>query len=333
MIRNALFFCLLLFFSSGTMALERVVFATNWRAQPAHGGFYQALADGTYERYGLDVEIRQGRPSINHRPALLAGKIDILMSANLLTVFDHYKTRSPTVVVAAMFQKDPMAFMVHPDQGYETFTDLVKAPVAYVGKELQFTVWPWLKNEFGFKEEAIRSYNFNLSPFWSNPKSIQECYAIAEPIVTELQGGFKPKVFLMADYGFSTYSTLLEVRRDMAQKQSDYIQRFVDASIIGWANYLYGDRTAANALMKKENPELSDAEMQRAVELIEALGIVNSGQAKTDGIGAMNPERVADFYQKMVRAGLYKADEIDLSKIVNYDFVNKRVGIEISGSQ
>ncbi|MCD8504247.1 MAG: ABC transporter substrate-binding protein [Burkholderiaceae bacterium] len=313
------------------LALDKVVFATNWRAQPAHGGFYQALVDGTYERYGLKVEIRQGGPSINHRPALLAGRLDFIMSGNLLNVFDHYRIKAPTVAVAAIFQKDPLAFLAHPGQGYKTFADLAKAPVVFVSKDVQFTIWPWLHRVHGFRDESMRNYNYSLSPFIANPKSIQQAYSIAEPTAIESLGRFFPEIFFLADAGFSSYSTLIEARQETVLKRPDYVQRFVDASILGWVNYLYGDRSAANAFMIKENPELKLTEMEQGIALMKAHGIVNSGDAKTLGIGAMVPERVQHFYQQMVQAGLYRPDEVDLSKVVSYEFVNKGVGLEISG--
>ena len=133
-------------------AQEKVVFATNWKAQAGHGGFYQALVDGTYKKYGLDVDIQQGGPMVNNRPMLPAGKVDFLMTGNLLQSFDNVKNGVPTVVVAAFFQKDPQAMFAHPGQGFDTFKDMAKAPVAFIGKDGQFSFWQWMKSEHGFKD-------------------------------------------------------------------------------------------------------------------------------------------------------------------------------------
>ncbi|MGH6622325.1 MAG: ABC transporter substrate-binding protein, partial [Burkholderiaceae bacterium] len=231
---------------------DKAVFATNWKAQAAHGGFYQALADGTYAKYGLDVEIRQGGPQVNNRPLLPAGRIDFLMTGNLLHSFDNVKQGVPVVAVAAMFQKDPQALIAHPGQGYEKFEEMKNAPVALIAKDGQFTWWQWLKVRHGFRDEALRPYNYNLGPFLANKRAVQQGYSVAEPIYVEKQGGFKPVVHLLADQGFSTYSTLIETRRETVEKRPDYVQRFVDASIVGWTTYLYGDRKAANAMMLKD---------------------------------------------------------------------------------
>jgi NitT/TauT family transport system substrate-binding protein len=316
--------------AAGTaLAQDKVTFATNWKAQAAHGGFHQAVADGTYRKFGLDVTLLQGGPQVNNRPLLPAGRIDFLMTGNLLHSFDNVKNGVPTVVVAAMFQKDPQALIAHPGQGYESFEKLKTAPLALIAKDGQFSWWQWLKVTHGFKDEVLKPYNYNLGPFLANPKAIQQGYSVAEPIYVENQGKFKPVVHLLADHGFSTYSTVIEARTDTVKDKPQLVQRFVDASILGWVNYLYGDRKAANAMMIKENPEMTEAEIEASVALMKQQGIVDSGEALRNGVGAMSTERIQDFYAQMVKAGLYKAGEVDLSKVATLQFVNKKLGMDV----
>ena len=316
--------------TSLAQAQQSVSFATNWKAQAAHGGFYQALADGTYKKYGLDVKIIQGGPQVNNRPLLPAGRIDFLMTGNLLHSFDNVKNKVPVVAVAAMFQKDPQALMAHPGQGYENFAALKAAPVAYIAKDGQFTWWQWLKVTHGFRDESLKPYNYNLGPFLSNAKSVQQGYSVAEPIYIKEQGKFDPVVHLLADHGFSTYSTLIETRADMVKNKPELVQKFVDASILGWVNFMYGDRKVATALMLKDNPELSAAEVEASVSLMKQQGIVDSGEARTMGIGAMKAERIQDFYAQMVKAGLYKPGDVDLTQVATLQFVNKAAGVELT---
>src|SRR6201993_859097 len=103
-------------------ALDKVSFGTNWVPEPEHGGFYQALADGTYRKYGLDVTIVPGGPNVNNRILLPVGKIDFFLSANTLQGFDAVTQNVPTVEVAALFQKDPQVLIAHP--GVQNFADL-----------------------------------------------------------------------------------------------------------------------------------------------------------------------------------------------------------------
>jgi NitT/TauT family transport system substrate-binding protein len=316
-------------FSAAAHSQDKVRFATNWKAQAAHGGFYQSIADGTYKRYGLDVTLLQGGPQVNNRPLLPAGRIDFLMTGNLLHSFDNVKNGVPTIVVAGIFQKDPQALIAHPGQGYEGFGALKSAPVAMIAKDAQFSWWQWLKATHGFRDESLKPYNYNLGPFLANPRAIQQGYSVAEPIYVQNQGHFKPVVHLLADHGFSTYSTVIETRLDTVANRPDLVQRFVDASIIGWVNYLYGDRKAAHALMRQDNPDMTDVEMEASVALMKQQGIVDSGEALSKGIGAMSQARIRDFYEQMVRAGLYQSADVALDKVATDQFVNRGVGLDV----
>ena len=308
-------------------AQDKVRFGTNWRAQGGHGGFYQALADGTYKKYGLDVEIVQGGPQVNNRPLLSAGKLEFLMAGNLLHSFDNVKNGIPTIAVASFFQRDPQILMAH-EGSYKDFADLKNAKTILVGKDGQFSYWQWLKSEHGFKDEQLKPYNFNLAPFLQDKMMVQQGYASSEPYTAASQGA-KPKVFLLADNGWNTYSTTIEARVDFVKSKADVVQRFVDASIIGWYNFLYGDRKPANELIKKVNPEMTDALINAEVDTFVSLKIIDSDGALAKGIGATDMARVKAFHDKMVKAGLYKAGEIDLSKVATEQFVNKGVGLDV----
>ena len=314
--------------AAGTFAQEKVVFATNWRAQPGHGGFYQALVDGTYKRAGLDVEIQQGGPQVNNRPMLPAGKIDFLMTGNMLQVFDNAKQKIPTVAVAAVFQKDPQVIVAHPGQGFDKWDDLKKAKTVLLSKDGQFSFWQWMKPQ-GFKDEQLRPYNYSLSQFLADKQSVQQGYGISEPISIEKQGGFKPVVHLLADQGWSTYSTVIETRQDLVKTKPEVVRKFVEASMLGWYNYLYGDRQLADAEIKKLNPDMNDEYIAQGVALMKSMGIVDSGDSLKLGIGAMTDARMKDFYDKVVAAGLYKPGELDIATTYTTQFVNKGAGLDL----
>jgi NitT/TauT family transport system substrate-binding protein len=307
--------------------LDKVSFGTNWVAEAEHGGFYQALVDGTYRRYGLDVTIVPGGPNVNNRILLPVGKLDFFMSANTLQSFDAVEQNIPTLAVAAMFQKDPQVLMAHPDQGIEKFEDL-KRLTLFISKEGLASYFQWLKADFGFSEAQVKPYTSNPQPFLADKRSAMQGYVTSEPFAIEKEAHFKPKVFLIADQGFNSYSTLIETRRELVEKRPEVVQRFVDASIIGWANYLYGDNRAANALIKRNNPEMTDELIAYSIAKMKEYGIVDSGDTTTLGIGAMTDARMKDFYDKMVRAGVVKPS-VALAKAFTLQFVNKKVGLDL----
>lgn len=313
-------------FSAPANAADKVTFGTNWVAQAEHGGFYQAVADGTYEKYGLNVTIVPGGPQANNRLLLPVGKIDFYMGANMLQAFSSVVEGIPTVIVAALFQKDPQVLIAHPD--VEKFEDL-KTRTLFISKEGLASYYQWLVADYGFSENQVKPYTFNAAPFLVDKNSAMQGYVTSEPYAVEQQGGFKPKLFLLADYGFDTYATTIETRTQLVEQNPDLVQRFVDASIIGWYNYLYGDNAKANALIKQDNPEMTDAMIAFSIQKMKEYGIVDSGDTKTMGVGAMTDARVKSFYDKMVQAKVVKPD-IDYKKSYTTQFVNKGVGKELA---
>ncbi len=308
-------------------ALDKVSFGTNWVAEAEHGGFFQAVADGTYSNYGLDVTIVPGGPNDNNRMLLIAGKLDFFMAANTLMSFDAIANNVPVVTVAAIFQKDPQVFLTHPESKVTKLEEL-KPLTLFVSKEGISSYFQWLKSEYGFSEEKVKPYTFNPQPFIANKQSAMQGYVTSEPYAVEKAAKFKPGIILLADYGFNTYSTLIETRSELIDKKPDLVQRFVDASIIGWYNYLYGNNAPANALIKKLNPEMTDELLAYSLARMKEYGIVDSGDTLRDGIGAMTDVRAASFFDKMTRAGVVRSD-IDFRKAYTLRFVNRGVGLDL----
>jgi NitT/TauT family transport system substrate-binding protein len=309
-------------------ALDKVKFGTNWLADPEAGGFFQAVADGTYAKYGLDVTIMPGGPQTNGALMLLFGKIEFFMGGDQIGNYLCAESKLPLVAVAADFQKSPQILMSHPDVGLDKWQDLPKASPAYLGAGAVNTFYAWLRLVYGFKDEAIRPYNFNSAPFIYNKASIQQGYVTAEPYEIEKQGGFKPNVFLLSDYGYDTYSTLIVTRTEIVEKNSDLVQRFVDASAIGWYHYLYGDNSKANELIKTDNPDINDDEIAFSIAAMKKHGVVDSGDALRLGIGAMTDARWKDFFDKMVQIGMV-GPNTDYKKAYTLQFVDKGVGLDL----
>jgi NitT/TauT family transport system substrate-binding protein len=306
---------------------DKVSFGTNWVAEAEHGGFYQALADGTYRRHGLDVTIVPGGPQVNNQLMLAVGRLDFSITANSLQSFDAVEQNIPTLSIAAMFQKEPQVMIAHPNRGIDDLKDL-RGLTLFISKDGFITYFKWLKQEYGLVDSQVKPYTFNPQPFLADPKSAMQGYVTSEPYAIEKITGVQPKVFLLADYGFNSYSTLIQTRREIVDRKGDMVQRFVDASIIGWYNYIYGDNRAGNDLIKRQNPEMTDALLAYSVATMKEHGIVDSGESTELGIGAMTDAHMASFFDKMVKAGVVKAG-LDYRKSYTLRFVNKKVGLEL----
>ena len=315
---------------AGTLMLPRaapaesVAFGTDWKAEAEHGGFYQAIATGIYKRYGLEVNLRPGGPQVNHAQLLAAGVLDFNIASNSFVPLNFVREQIPMVAVAAMFQKDPSVLIAHPGQGNDSLSALKGRPIMISG-DTRVTSWLFLKEKFGYTDDQIRPYSFSVAPFLADKKAIQQGYLTSEPFIIEKEA-VHPVVMLLADAGYGSYGALIETSEKLAREKPDLVQRFVDASIEGWYSYLYGDPAPGNALIKRDNPEMTDALIAYGVDKMKAHGIVDGGEAKANGIGAMSEARWRDFFDTTAKAGLYPAG-MDFRKAYTLQFINKKVGM------
>ncbi|MBL0897946.1 MAG: ABC transporter substrate-binding protein [Reyranella sp.] len=305
--------------------LERLVFHTDWRAQAEHGGYYQAIAAGLYAKAGIECDLRQGGPNLNIGQLLLTGRVDMIMS-NSFEAFTYVREDAPFFTIASIFQKDPQVLIGHPDTGFDTFEDL-KGRTLLIGSGGRVTYWPYLRRKYGLSDSQLRPYTFNMAPFLADRNVVQQGFLTSEPYSIAQAIGRPPPLLLIADAGFSAYQTTIAISRKLAGEKRDLIQRFVDATLEGWAQYLKGGPAieAANALIKKANPEQTDDRIAYAIRLLNERGIVMSGDALTGGIGAMSDARWQGFYRSMVDVGVLPAG-LDVGRAYTLDFVNKGIG-------
>jgi NitT/TauT family transport system substrate-binding protein len=305
--------------------LDKVSYMTNWRAQAEHGGFYFAAVNGIYKKYGLDADIRMGGPQQNPAQLLLGGRVDMVMS-NAFESIRYAQEGLPFLTIASIFQKDPQVIISHPGVGNDTLAALKGKPIL-VGAGGRNSYWPFLKAKFGFTDEQVRPYTFNMAPFLADKNISQQGFISSEPFAIRKQGGVTPVVHLLADAGFENYNTTINISRKMVDEKKDIVQRFVTASLEGWAGYLKGGpgAQAANAQIMKDNPDMDQEKIDYATKVLIDNGIVMSGDALTLGIGAMTDERWARFYKQMHEAGVFPAG-VDIKKAYSLDFVNKGIG-------
>jgi NitT/TauT family transport system substrate-binding protein len=307
-----------------------VSYGTNWVAQAEHGGFYQAVADGTYAACGLDVTIVPGGPQVNNAAQLLAGRIDFYMGGTV-DAFFGVQEGLPLVNVAAMFQKDPQVLLTHPG-AVSSFEEIKTLPTLLISDGGYAGYYQWMKSAYGFTDEQRAPYTFNAAPFIADPQSAMQGYLSSEPLVVEQEAGFAPDVWLIADAGYSAYSTTIQTLAATVAERPEVVECFVNGSIIGWYNYLYNDNSAADAMIMADNPDMSQDKIDYAITKMIEEGIVDSGDTLTLGIGAMTDERMADFYAKMVEAGLLP-EGLDISTSYTLDFVNKGVGMDLKPAE
>mgnify|MGYP001068658106 FL=1 len=312
--------------AAGAQELTEVSFGTNWLAQAEHGGFYQSVADGTYAACGLDVTIVPGGPQVNNRALMLADRIQFHMGGDLLQAFNAAAQDIPVVAVAAIFQKHPQVILAHPGVA-DTWEDL-RDLTLLIGDNGFVSYYQWMIAAHGFSVEQRQPYTFNPAPFLADDQLGMQGYLSSEPYLVEREGGFTPNVFLIADAGYSTYATTIETMQSTIDESPEVVECFVNGSILGWYNYLYGDNAAANAMILADNPDMTQDKIDYAIGKMLEHGIVDSGNTLDLGIGSITDEAVGGFYDAMVEAGVVEAG-LDWQSTYTTDFVNQGLGLDL----
>jgi len=308
-------------------ALVSARFGMNWVGQAEHGGYYQAVASGFYEECGLRVEIVPGGVRTAGRKKLIMGELDFYVGGNMVVPFMTIQQGMSTKVVAAHFQKDPQVIMAHPGT-FGTFESLKEARI-FLNDGIFNSFFKLMIAEFGFSPAKRRPYN--LISFMNDKKSVHQGIISSEPFAIERQAGFYPKLYLLSDFGLTSYASLIETTESMILQKPSVVQCFVDASAKGWYVYLYGDNKVANEAIKKDNPAVDDTDLQYAVAVMREYGVVDSGDALVYGIGAMTDQRMESFFNKLVDIGIVDAS-VDYKEAYTLKFVNKGVGLGLKKS-
>jgi len=291
-------------FVAPACAATHISFATDWKAQAEHGGFYEAVAEGLYARAGLDVHIIEGGPGVNVGQLLAAGAVDMGIGSNSFVPLNLGREGAKIEAVMAVFQKDPQVLITHPRADVTSLAQMKGQPIM-IADGSAATFWLWLKAKYGFDDSQIRKYTFNLAPFLVDPKAIQEGYLTSEPYTIETEGHVKPQVFLLADNGYPGYANMVLVPQARIARDPALVQAFVNATARGWYDYLYGNPKPANALIKADNPDMTDDLIAQAIAKMKSYRLVMSGEALTLGLGAMSDARWQAFFFTMSREGLY----------------------------
>jgi len=294
-------------------------FATDWKAQAEHGGFYQAVADGEYARHGLDVKIIQGGPGVNVPQLLASGAVEMGMGSNSFIVMNLAQQGVPVKAVAAYMQKDPQVLIAHPDTGVKTIADLKGHPILLSDASVS-AFWVWLKAKYGFTDDQVRKYTFNSAPFLADKRAAQQGYVTSEPYTIEKQAGLKPTVFLLADNGYPGYATMVLAPDSLIAKNPKAVQAFVEATAKGWHDYLTGDPSAADALIKKDNPDMTQDVLDQSREKMKSYKIVDGDEGLP--VGTMTDARWKTFFDMAAGQGVYPKT-LDYHKAYTLQFAPK----------
>lgn len=297
-------------------AAEKFTYMTNWYAQAEHGGFYQAVATGLYQKHGLDVTVKMGGPQVNVVQMMAAGQADCVMGSSDLQMVQVREGGVPVTTVASIFQKEVQVLIAHED--VKSFEDL-KGKTILIAASAHRGYWPWLKQKFGLKDEQARPYTFNIQPFIADKNSAQQGYLTSEPFAIQ-KAGVKANTLMFSDHGYPGFATTVSCMDKTVKDRSQAVNAFLKATMEGWKSYL-ADPAPGNALIKKDNPNMTDEQLAYSVAKFKEMGVITGGDAAKHGIGVITPERAKASYQFLVDTQLISGTKAKLSEVYQLDMV------------
>lgn len=297
-------------------AQEQFTYMTNWYAQAEHGGFYQAVATGIYKKLGLDVTIKMGGPQVNIMQIMAAGQTECVMGSSDLQMMQIRESGVPVVTVAAIFQKDPQVLIAHED--VKSFEQM-KGKTILIAQSANRGYWPWVKAKFGLTDEQTRPYTFNIQPFVADKNVVQQGYLTSEPYAIQ-KAGVKANTLMFSDYGYPAYATTISCMDKTVKERAKAVAAFVRGSAEGWKSYL-ADPAPGNALIKKDNPNMTDDQLAYSVAKLKETGMVLGGDAAKLGVGVMTETRLKASLDFLAGAKLLDPSKVDLATAFPTTFV------------
>ncbi|EPN6624935.1 ABC transporter substrate-binding protein [Raoultella ornithinolytica] len=282
-------------------AEEKIVLLTSWYAQAEQGGYYQAQATGIYKKYGLEVDIRSGGPQVNGMQLLLSKRADIIIGYDL-QLLEGIQRGFQAKAIAAPFQYDPQGLLTHTDVAS---LEGLKGKTILVSSSGQATWWPWLKGQYQLNDAQARPYTFNIQPFVADDNVAQQAYVSSEVFQVQ-KAGVKSNFFLFSEHGYPPYGGILIARPETIADRNAALAKFVRASMEGWVSYL-NNPAPGNALIKKDNPKMTDDLLAWAVTQIRQHHLIDGGDAASEGWGTMTETRWRKTRDFMVSANLLDA--------------------------
>lgn len=298
--------------------LTAITVQLDWVAEPEHGGFYQAQAQGYFAAAGLDVTLIQGGPNAFPTQKVAAGQVQFAQADSTNTIL-AIGEGLPITQVAAVFQQNPSVLMLHAENPITSFEELDGQTIM---ARPEWAFLPYLKKKYAIDFQLI-PFNFSVANFIADRNFIQQGFYIAEPFFIEQGGGQKPNFLYAWDAGFDSYVVLV-ANSAWATAHPEQSRAFLAAYIRGWDDYLHGDPTPAHELMKQENSNNTDAFLAYSRQMIIDEKLVtgrgpDGGSAK---IGQIEASRFATQIEQLEELGILKpAGKLSADQVMTQDYL------------
>jgi len=275
--------------SAPTNGLTPIKLQTDWYPQPEHGGFYTALVKGYYKQAGLDIQIVPGGPYLNAEQQVSINAAQFGMSSSDRLIEANANGQS-LVAIAATMQHDPQAIMLHADSPVHAFPDLNGHAVSV---RTGATWFEYIVKRFALTNVQEKPATYSVANFIQDPQYIQQIFVTSEPFYAR-KANVPVRTILISTSGYDPYRVFF-TSHDYAAQHPDIVQKFVQASLHGWQDYLQ-DPKPAHDLIKKLNPAIDPDLMQFSYEALRDGHFIEGSNT----LGQFDPARWTSMSQTLL---------------------------------
>lgn len=305
-------------------AADTVIFQLDWLPGGDKAPVYLGVQEGLFEAEGLEVEIRSGRGSSDAVTKLGTGAADIGTGGLGALMSAKAESDVPVKAVMSIYTKQPDVILTDATSGIASFADLAGKTIATAPFSASNVTWPLVLEANGLDPESVTLLKVEpgaLGPMLATGQVDGTINWITKSpsVETNLaEAGKEMRILPWSEYGFDGYGLALMASERMIEERPDVLARFVSA--YGKALELsIADPGKAAAALKAMVPEIDAA--IAADEFAASVPLIDNEISKADGMGAFQPDRLAETWDWVAKSQGYAADAIDPDAIVDRSFV------------
>jgi NitT/TauT family transport system substrate-binding protein len=325
--------------------LDKVTLQLKWVTQAQFAGYYAAAAKGYYKKWGLDVKLKVGGPSITPEQVVASGQAQIGVDwlPSLLATRD---TGTELVNIAQMFSRSGMTELTWKTSGINSVAQMKNKTVGVWCCGNQFELFAAL-TKYGMNPQKNQGVKIFNQPFDMNAFLQKKIDAAAAMTYNELAQVLETKnpatgklytlkdlnVFKMEAQGTGMLEDGLFTTQDWLASNSDVAKRFIAASDQGWI-YCRDHVQDCTNIVLKNGPTLGKGHQLWQTNEINKLIWPN-----TLGIGVMSPAAfkrtaaIALKYGVIKKAATAAAYDTAPAKAALQDLKNKVKGVDVYGKK
>jgi len=263
--------------------LEEVNYRLKWLFNISVIGDIWADAHGNFERSGLKVTVKPGGPEKDAIKELEIGHAQFGV-ASADQVIRAVAKGSPIVVLAQLFQVNPLHWIYRPDRtGLTTPQDLKGKTIGITYGGNDETIMRALLAKYNISENEVKlfSVRYDFTPFYKGEVDFWPLYRNAQaPIIGEKlrQAGEKFDLMSPSRLGIRFVANSVVTTQKMLEERPETVKRFMQALIQGWEEALDpANKGKAIETVLKYNQETPEAIVRQQLPATRILMLPSAG--------------------------------------------------------